>query len=275
LAFRSSARGKPATAEIEETDLLFMVIDPPALMPGLSARTRIGTMSLISKYVFTGPGLLQGIDTVFNMDSTEQGFFEIIAGASNMLTLLRPNGEIAIEIGPQLNTASVLHQVDSQLNAAGASRTSPIRASMIPWFEVPYFDQTPASHKPLDMLIDANFDFFIETPWYCSNASGTISFFLFFALDSKGHLQARADGDWFQYSGGELICTGAIDSMLTSTLNKARVNFVQPLLDKLIAPANGIPFSVIYVMPSNGTRALGVQAQNATLAATLGLVPNL
>jgi hypothetical protein len=232
-------------------------------------------MSLKSKYVFTGPGLLQGIDTLFNMSSTQQGFQEIVSGASNMLTLLRPDGEVTVEIGPQLNSASVLQQVDSQLKAAGASRTSPIRARMIPWIEVPYFDQTPASHKPLDMLIDVNFDFFIETPWYCSNVNGTISFFLFFALDSKGHLQARADGDWFQYSGGGLICTGAIDSILTSALNKARTSFVQPLLDKLIAPAAGIAFSVIYIMPSNGSRILGVQIQNATLAATLGLVPKL
>jgi len=232
-------------------------------------------MSLVSKYIFTGPGLLQGIDTVLNMNSTQQGFLEIVSGASNMLTLLRPNGEITVEFGPQLNTASVLLQIDGQLKAAGASRTSSIRAKMVPWIEVPYFDQTPASHKPLDMLIDVNFDFFIETPWYCSNVNGTISFFLFFALDSKGHLQARADGDWFQYSGGGLICTGAIDSMLTSALNKARTSFVQPLLNKLIAPATGVPFSVIYVMPSNGSRALGVQIQNATLTATLGLVPKL
>jgi hypothetical protein len=63
--------------------------------------------------------------------------------------------------------------------------------------------------------------------------------------------------------------------MLTTALNKARVNFVQPLLDKLIAPAAGIPFSVIYIMPSNGTRVLGVELQNATLAATLGLVPKV
>ena len=88
-------------------------------------------MSLMSKYVFTGPGLLRGIDTVFNMSSTQQGFLEIVSGASNMLTLLRPDGEITVEIGPQLNTASVLQQIDSQLKAAGASRTSSIRASPI------------------------------------------------------------------------------------------------------------------------------------------------
>jgi hypothetical protein len=232
-------------------------------------------MSLLSKYVFTGPGLLQGIDFTLNTSSTQTGFLELVSGASNMLTLLRPDGEITVEIGPQLNTSSTLQQIDGQLNAAGATRTSSVRARMIPWIEVPYFSQTPASHKPLDMLIDVNFDFFIETPWYCSNVNGTISFFLFFALDNQGHLHARADGDWFQYNGGGPFCTGAIDSMLTPALNKARVNFVQPLLDKLIAPAAGVPFSVIYIMPSNGTRVLGVQPQNATLVATLGLVPKV
>jgi hypothetical protein len=57
-------------------------------------------MSLLSKYVFTGPGLLQGIDFTLNTSSTQQGFLEIVSGASNMLTLLRPNGEITVEIGP-------------------------------------------------------------------------------------------------------------------------------------------------------------------------------
>jgi hypothetical protein len=232
-------------------------------------------MSLLSKYIFTGPGLLQGVDFVINQTSTDTGFIELISGSSNMLTLLRPNGEITVEIGPQLNTTAVLGQVDGQLAAAGgAKRTSEMRASMIPWLEVPYFDQTPNSHKPLDMLIDANFDFFIETPWYCSNVSGTINFYLFFALDNAGHLQARADGAWFSYTGGEIICRGTISSLLTTALNKARVQFVQPLLDKVIAPASGIPFSVIYIMPRDGTRALGPQPpQNATLTATLGLVP--
>ena len=226
-------------------------------------------MSVKSQYFFFG-GLFNGPFEIFNtVDATDQKFSE--TPFASFMSFERPNAELTLDLGPQIATNATTGLVASQLINAGASLTSKIRVQGVLWPAVPYFIQHPFAHKLDQMLVRVDFDFHIETPWYCSDADGTISLYLFLFLDSQGHLQGNVDGSWFQYDGGGPFCTGHITAGLNAAMPGV-VAQVKPILKKALAQAAGIKFKTLYFLPGNGTKAPGVFQQNASNDLALGLL---
>jgi hypothetical protein len=217
-------------------------------------------------------GFFNGLFLVENTAvAGNQAFSE--SGNGNVLTVHRPNGEIVIDLGKEIATPANTNLVATQLKKAGASLTSAISVQGVQWPAVPYFFKDPFRHSFLAMLVEVYFNFEIETPWYCSNANGTLSVYLFLFLDSKGHLQGSADGWAYNYSGGGPFCTGAIDS----GLNAAGPEFceqINPVLAKALANAAGISFKDLYFLPGNGTNITNppLQVQDASVDVAMGLL---
>jgi len=228
-------------------------------------------MSTQTDCVFITAPLFSGLVETFNKSIPEQAANVAFSG-SNKIIFKRPTAEIPIDITAFANTPATLAKIDSTLNANGAQRTSGVRAQIFFWAQVPYFSKNPFKHQFLDQLVSLNFDFFIETPWFCSNIQGKISFFVIFALDGSKHLVAKADAPWFEFSGG-LICAGKVSDLLTSALNTAQGKVVQPALNGAIALAKGVPFKALYLIPGNANRVPPVEFGSADSSTTLCLVP--
>ena len=175
-------------------------------------------------------------------------------------------------MGPTIATNATVGLVASQLISAGASLTSGIRIQAVFWPAVPYFVLRPTAHKITDILVRVDFDFHIETPWYCSDADGTYSVYLFLFLDSQGHLMASVDGVWFTYNGGGPFCTGAITDGLNASVPGV-ISKVKPLLAAAIAPVGNAKFKNLYLLPGNGTKTAGAFFQDASADTALCLVP--
>lgn len=226
-------------------------------------------MSLISQYTFfqgffTGPFI--GVNLVDNTNSP----FSQSSCASPILKVSRPNAEIVIDLGSLVNTNANVGLVATQLINAGATLTSGLRVQGVPWIKVPYFPQKPASHNICDMLIKLNFDFHVETPWFCSDIDGTISVFLFVFLDNKKHLKVNVDGTWFSFDGGGL-CAGPAAKAFTAAMPGVKAQ-IASLLPSLISGISGNKFINLHFLPGNGTQALGGFAQNASIDLALGLL---
>ncbi|WP_229743906.1 hypothetical protein [Aliidongia dinghuensis] len=201
-------------------------------------------------------------------DPTSQPFSEKSLGS--LLIVDRPDTELTIDLGAQIATNATTGLVANELIDAGASLTSKIRVQGVVWPSVPYFFQNPFAHNISDMLVRVDFDFHIETPWYCSDADGTISVYLFLFLDGERHLQGAVDGTWFSYNGGGPFCTGHI----TAGLNAAMPNVVSqvgPILQQALSKAAGVPFSNLHYLPGTGVSTPGVFIQNASDDVALGL----
>ncbi len=227
-------------------------------------------MSVTSQYSFFQGffnGTFVGLNTVSNADQP----FSQSPPNSPVLIVHRPNADNVLDLGPLINTDANVGLVAKQLIAAKASLTSGLRVQGVPWIAVPYFIQSPLAHKPFDMLVKVNFDFHVETPWFCSDIDGTISLFLFVFLDTKGHLQAVVDGTWFSFDGGAPLCAGPASDGLKAALPGVKKQ-VQAMLPPLLAGAAGIKFAKLHFMPGNGTKAAGGFVQNASNDLALGLI---
>lgn len=225
-------------------------------------------MSVISHYQFL-QGFFNGLFVDVNTLSNTDQFSESFDGIN--FTVTRPNGEILVNLGPQINTDANVGLVSKKLTSAGASLTSQIGVQGVLWGSVPYFFQHPLAHKVTDMLIRIHFDFHIDTPWYCTDVDGTISIFLFAFLDKNGHLQVVLDGTWFQFDGGGPFCAGAVSSGLSAALPGVKTA-VQGLLPAITKAAAGVKFSHLYFLPGDGVKAVGVHVENATNDLSLGLL---
>lgn len=226
-------------------------------------------MSVTSAYTFF-QGFFNGLFIENNtVLAADQPFSKSLNGP--IFTVHRPNGEILVDVGPKINTDANVGMVSKKLTSAGASLTSQIGVQGVMWPSVPYFFQNIVAHKPDDMLIRIHADFHIETPFYCSDADGTISVFLFAFLDINGHLQIRVDGTWFHFDGGGPFCTGAISSGLAAAMPGVR-STVAGLLPAVTQAAAGIKFSRIYFLPGNGKKTAGVFGDNASNDLAIGLL---
>src|SRR5512135_2338983 len=145
-------------------------------------------MPTLSQYWFQN-GFFVGPFDVWNQPYPDGGWAWISNTGSSAATLLwnRPDNEQVIDLAAQLNTPLVLSQIDGLL-AGSANRTSGVMAAGVFWPNVPYHSQDPGRHNDWDMLIRIYFDFHIGTPWYCSDANGNISYYLYLYLDGSGHL---------------------------------------------------------------------------------------
>ena len=227
-------------------------------------------MSVTSTYSFI-QGFFNGVFIGQNTVSAADQPFSESAPGSGVFTVHRPNGENLVDLGKLINTNANVGMVAKQLISAGASLTSGIRVQAMPWISVPYFIQSPAAHKPFDMLAKVNFDFHIETPWFCSDIDGTISVFLFMFLDGQKHLHVTVDGSWFSFDGGAPFCAGPASDALKAAMPAVRKQ-VQDLLPQLTSAIANVKFSKPYFLPGNGTKTAGPFVQNASSDASLGLL---
>lgn len=227
-------------------------------------------MSVTSQYSFI-QGFFNGIFVGQNtVQPADQPFSESPANG-NMFVVHRPNDENLVDLGKLINTDANVGMVAKQLIGAGAALTSGLRVQGTPWIKVPYFKQAPAAHQPSDMLAHVNFDFHIETPWFCSDIDGTISVYLFVFLDSQKHLHIAVDGTWFSFDGGAPFCSGPASDALKSAMPLVRKQ-VAALLPSLTSAISTLKFAKPYFLPGNGTKAAGPFVQNASSDVALGLL---
>jgi hypothetical protein len=229
-------------------------------------------MPTLSQYWFQN-SLLGGPFDVYNVPYADGGWAWVASGAQSAATLAwnRPDNEQTIDLAPLLNAPATLSTID-QLLGSQASRTSALMAQARFYWQVPYYSQDPARHNAWDMLARLYFDFHISTPWYCSDASGDISYYVMVYLDSAGHLGGYVDGWSYNYSGGGPFCTGAINDALNSAI-PAGISPLQELLNSGFALLGRSSFSYVYLLPGDGTKSAGETAENADTDAAIAAVP--
>ena len=227
-------------------------------------------MATLTDYWFSD-GFFSGPFTGWNQPFGSWAWISHGGNSNATLTWVRQDNESIVDLGAQLNNPLVLNAVDGVLGGQ-ANRTSGIMAQGRFWPSVPYYGSNPARHSGGDMLVRVYFNFHISTPWYCSDANGDISYYLFFYLDGSGHLHGYVDGWSYNYGGGGPFCTGAINSALNSAI-PAGIATVQNLLNTALALYGGSRFSMLYYLPGNGTRSPGGFSGNANTDVALALLP--
>ncbi|HKR51543.1 MAG TPA: hypothetical protein VJT72_18570 [Pseudonocardiaceae bacterium] len=193
-----------------------------------------------------------------------------IGGTHSTLAWNREDAEIDIDLVSQANNPVVLSTVDSLLGSS-AQRTSGMKAGWIPWRYVPFRGSQPGLHADLDLLVRVFFNFHITTPWFCSDADGDISYYVFFFLDASGSLHANVQGWSYHYDGGGPFCTGAISDRLNKAV-PAGMPSLQRLLNQALAPFAKRRFSLVYLLPGTAERN-GTGNVNVDEHVSLALLP--
>ncbi|HTR47396.1 MAG TPA: hypothetical protein VMM16_08440 [Verrucomicrobiae bacterium] len=193
-----------------------------------------------------------------------------IGSTESTLVWERSDGEIIVDLPPILNAPDILAAVDAIISSP-ASRTSGINAGWIPWKYVPYYGSAPGRHGDLDLLVNIFFNFHVSTPWYCSDADGSIHYYVVPYLDGGGHLGAYVDGWSYHYDGGGPFCTGAINDKLNAGV-PGGVGTLQKMLDTRLALFARSTFSTLYLLPGSGDKT-GVGNVNVDDHCSLVLLP--
>lgn len=186
----------------------------------------------------------------------------------------RPDNEDVLDLSNAANNPLVLHVIDGLLTGS-TSRRGPVRTSYVTWANVnpKVRAGNPNRHHPWELLGTLNIDFHISTPWYCSDANGTITYYIFFFLDGAGQLHANVDGWSYSYGGGGPFCTGEINSKLTAAVSGA-VGTVQNQINLGVSLfARGRSFSMLYFLPGHGVRSGGAFQDNADNNVALAVLP--
>jgi hypothetical protein len=202
-------------------------------------------------------------NTIFNLPDTHSA-----------LCWERPNNEDVLDLSAAANNPIALTTIDSMLTGS-VSRRGAIRTSYVTWGNMPsqVTSANPGRHQPWELLATINVDFHVSTPWYCSDADGTIRYYVFFFLDSGGNLRSQIEGWYYSYSGGGPFCTGAISSGLNSAV-PAGIAPLQNLLNATLPLfARGRTFNMMYYLPGHGSRS-GFTGDNADNNVALAVLPN-
>lgn len=176
----------------------------------------------------------------------------------------RPDNEEVLDLSNAANNPLALSIIDGLLTG-GASRRGPVRTSYITWANVPADVRGGNSnrHQSWELLATLNIDFHISTPWYCSDADGTITYYIFFFIDGSGQLHANVDGWSYHYGGGGPFCTGAINSALDKAVSNGMATVQSQISLALSLFARGRHFSMLYFLPGHGVRSGGAFQDNA------------
>ena len=194
---------------------------------------------------------------------------ESIAGT---LVVNRPDSEVVIDLAAQFNTQGNRNTIDRRL-PQDVSRTSGVRAAGRFWKDIveELEIEDTKRHQDYDMLVRMFFEIHINTPWYCTAADGSISFYVLFFLDGAGRLQGQVDFGAWEFNGGA-ACSGAIDDRLGTNVGRA-VPIVQNMLNSALQPLATTTFSQLYYLPGRGRRDAGIFRGNADRTVALVLVP--
>jgi hypothetical protein len=193
-----------------------------------------------------------------------------IGSTSSTLVWEREDREIVVDLVSILNASDILSTVDNILGDS-ATRTSDIKAGWIPWRYVPYRGSDPGRHGDLDLLVRIFFNFHINTPWYCTDADGDISYYVVPYLNGSGRLGAYVDGWSYHYDGGGPFCTGSINDRLNSGI-PAGLGTIQSLLDARLELFADRRFDLLYLLPGNGAKSGGGMV-NVNERVSLALLP--
>jgi hypothetical protein len=176
-----------------------------------------------------------------------------IGSKDSTLVWEREDREEVLDLVSLLNLPDVLQELDALV---GGGRTSPLRAGWIPWKYVPYRSSDPGRHHDLDLLVRLSFDFHIGTPWYCSDANGTIHFYGVPYLDGIGRARGYIDGWSYHYDGGGPFCTGDISDGLDSSV-PAGARQLQEAINMRLDWIADRRFDLLYLLPGDGSRSGG------------------
>lgn len=198
-----------------------------------------------------------------------------LAGSQAVLAWERQDNEAVIDLSAEANNPLALNQIDGLLTGSVSRNGRPVRTSYIRWDNVPWVvrQSNPNLHQPWELLGSFNIDFHVSTPWYCSDADGTITYYVFFFLDGAGNLNASVQGWYYTYSGGGPFCTGDISSGLNNAV-PGGMGTLQNLLNVALPLfANGRTFNMLYFLPGHGDRA-NFSQDNADNNVALAVLPN-
>jgi hypothetical protein len=113
----------------------------------------------------------------------------------------------------------------------------------------------------------------VHTPWFCTDADGTITFYIYPFLDGGGNLRATVDGMAFHFGGGFPVCSGDIHDALQNS-GGAAIGALQNLLNTALPLfAGGHTFWMLYILPGHGDNS-GFSSDDADNNAALAVLPN-
>ncbi len=230
-------------------------------------------MSVLTDYWFQN-SFWYGPFEQYNVSFGDGGWAWISNGGSSAATLtwVREDDEEVIDFADVAGNPAVTGAIDGLLNGTGADRTSGVEAQGMFWRDVPYASGDAGRHQPSDMLVRLYFDVHIHTPWYCTDADATLSYYLLFWLDGSGTLHGSADYATWSFSGGWPVCESGVNDALRIAMTGG-FGTVQNLLDEAILLLARGRFSKLYYLPGNGTRADGGSDQNGDTDVALALLP--
>jgi hypothetical protein len=194
-----------------------------------------------------------------------------IGSRRSTLVWEREDREQVIALASVLNAPDIQSSVDDMLGGSQARRTSDIKAGWIPWRHVPYHENDPGRHADLDLLVRIFFNIHITTPGYCTDADGSISYYIVPYLDSSGRLGAWVDWWSYDFDGGWPFCSGAISDALGNPVPAVIVT-LQGLIDGRLALFADRRFDMLYLLPGDGTRS-GGGTVNVDESVALALLP--
>jgi hypothetical protein len=229
-------------------------------------------MPILSQYWFFD-SLFAGQFAGFNEPYPQGGAVGILRQAQShgTLTWIRLDNELVIELAVLLSNPVVTKAIDGLLKGK-ASRTSSVMAQGLLWHDAPYHDQDPRRHAEGDMLVRVYFDIHIPTPWFCTDADGSVSYYLVFYLDAEGNLNAYVDASGWEFEGGWGLCEEGVEEELRKSVPDG-VSTVQTLLADAIALLGSQHYSMLYYLPGSGTRGGGDFQENASTDVALALIP--
>jgi hypothetical protein len=229
-------------------------------------------MPVLSQYWFSNQ-FFGGPFSNYNQPYPLGGWAWISRGGNSAATLSwnRQDNETIINFAQVLSNPLVTGPVDNIIHG-DAHRSGPIQAQGVFWTNVPYYGSNPARHQPWDMLVRIFVPIHISTPWYCTDADGTVSYWLVFYLDTARHLHGHVDGWSYQYDGGGPFCTGGINDQLNAAVSGG-VSTVQNLVDQAVGLLGAGTHSMLYYLPGSGSKAPGGRSENADSNVALVLLP--
>ncbi len=184
----------------------------------------------------------------------------------------RLDSEIVIPLVPILDTAANRALIDGTLPSE-ASRSTNIRAGMVPYSRVEYFAANPTRHPAGLVLVDMSFRLDISLPWYCSDASATVHYYVHLFLNAAQRLTATVDG-WGRsgVTGGLPFCQGSVGSQLSSAILGGMAP-LQAALNAQLAAFSALTFSNIYFLPGDGRTSGRDDVANVRNEAAVVIIP--
>jgi hypothetical protein len=191
------------------------------------------------------------------------------------LARARPDSEVVIALVPLMDTSANRSLIDGFL-PSGVSRTSGIRAGMVPYSAVPYSSNHPGRHPAWRILVDLSFRVEIDLPWYCfapgNDTRATIHYYIHVFLNASRNLRANVDGWSWSRTESAGFCGGAVADQLNSNV-PAGMGPLQSSLNSQLGPFASLRFSEIYFLPGDGRNNGRQDVPDVRNEAALVLIP--